>query len=253
MAKIITFTSFFRGTGKSGLIANMAALLAMKGLRVGLVDTDISAPGLNVRFLPEVNVQPLYTLNNYLNRDCTIEQATVDVTARLGSPIAGKLFFTPSSMKAEEIARALRNGYDVSLLEDGFQRLVAGQSLDVLLIDTQAGINEANLTAIAMSDKLAILLRLDQQDYQGASVVLDLARRLEVPETMLIVNLAPADYSLADVRARVEKTYATQTTAALPACAEMLATPPSEIFVLKYPQHPFTALLRELSARWVDG
>ena len=50
MSKIISVHSFRGGTGKSNTTANIAALLAMDGARVGVVDTDIASPGIHVLF-----------------------------------------------------------------------------------------------------------------------------------------------------------------------------------------------------------
>ena len=50
MSKIISVHSFRGGTGKSNTTANIAALLAMDGERVGVVDTDIASPGIHVLF-----------------------------------------------------------------------------------------------------------------------------------------------------------------------------------------------------------
>ena len=41
MAKIISIHSFRGGTGKSNVTANLATIIARKGYRVGIVDTDI--------------------------------------------------------------------------------------------------------------------------------------------------------------------------------------------------------------------
>ncbi len=35
----------------------------------------------------------------------------------------GKLYLVPSSVKADDIARILKDGYDVKLMNDGFRRL----------------------------------------------------------------------------------------------------------------------------------
>ena len=50
MCEIISVHSFRGGTGKSNLTANLAATLALKGKRVGVVDTDIQSPGIHVIF-----------------------------------------------------------------------------------------------------------------------------------------------------------------------------------------------------------
>lgn len=50
MAKIISIHSFRGGTGKSNITANIAALLATEGQRVGVIDTDIQSPGIHALF-----------------------------------------------------------------------------------------------------------------------------------------------------------------------------------------------------------
>ena len=50
MSKIISIHSYRGGTGKSNTTANLATILAMKGLRVGVVDTDIQSPGIHAIF-----------------------------------------------------------------------------------------------------------------------------------------------------------------------------------------------------------
>jgi MinD-like ATPase involved in chromosome partitioning or flagellar assembly len=95
----------------------------------------------------------------------------------------GGLYLIPSSIKAGEIARILREGYDVGRLNDGFQELLSSLDLDYLLIDTHPGLNEETLLSIAISDTLVVILRPDRQDYQGTAVTIDIARKLEVPKT----------------------------------------------------------------------
>ena len=41
MAQIIGVHSFRGGTGKSNIIANIAATMTLQGQRVGIIDTDI--------------------------------------------------------------------------------------------------------------------------------------------------------------------------------------------------------------------
>ena len=50
MARIVSVHSFRGGTGKSNTTANVAAVLAQSGLRVGVIDTDIQSPGIHVLF-----------------------------------------------------------------------------------------------------------------------------------------------------------------------------------------------------------
>ena len=190
MALTISVHSFRGGTGKSNTTASLAALMAQMGNRVGVIDTDIQSPGIHVLFgLDESEMK--FALNDYLWGNCTIDQAAIDVTERLGESITGRVFLIPSSLKAGEIARVLREGYDMGLLSEGFQQLISALSLDILLIDTHPGLNEETLLSIAISDALALILRPDSQDYQGTGVTVDVARKLEVPRLLLVVNKVP--------------------------------------------------------------
>lgn len=247
MPKIVSVHSFRGGTGKSNTTANLAALLAMDGLRVGVVDTDIASPGIHVLFnLDEAEVT--HSLNDYLWGKCSIKETAHDVTGRLGAEIKGQIFLIPSSIKAGEIARILREGYDVGLLNDGFRDLVGQMGLDFLLIDTHPGLNEETLLSIAISDALVIIMRPDSQDYQGTAVTVDVARKLDVPNMMLLVNKMPQAFDFDEVRSRVEQTYKTKVAAVLPHSDEMMALASSGIFALRYPDHPITQGLKGITA-----
>jgi len=248
MSKIVSVHSFRGGTSKSNTTANLAALIAMQGQRVGVVDTDIASPGIHVLFgLEEEGM--VHSLNDYLWGKCQIQETAHDVPAGLGGTVSGRVFLVPSSIKAGEIARVLREGYDVGLLNDGFRDLVDELNLDVLMIDTHPGLNEETLLSIAISDALLIILRPDQQDYQGTGVTVEVARRLSVPQMMLVVNKVPAVFAEGEVRARVEHAYQAEVAAVLPHSDEMMALASAGVFVTRYPDHAITATLEQVARR----
>ncbi len=250
MSKIISIHSFRGGTGKSNTTANVTTLLAAEGRRVGVIDTDIQSPGIHVLFgMDETDM--VHSLNDYLWGKCDIKQTAHDVTSRLGMGIKGQVFLIPSSIKAGEIARVLREGYDVGLLNDGFHELVEVLDLDVLMIDTHPGLNEETLLSIAISDALGIIMHPDQQDYQGTGVTVEVARKLDVPRMLLIVNKVPSVFDLAEVKSRVEQTYNCEVAAVLPHSDEMMTLASAGIFALHYPDHPVTAAFKQLAARLV--
>src|SRR5215471_3046440 len=57
MSIIVTFYSYKGGVGRTMALANIAVLLARKGLRVLAVDGDLEAPGLD-RYFHQFNMQP---------------------------------------------------------------------------------------------------------------------------------------------------------------------------------------------------
>lgn len=250
-SKIISIHSFRGGTGKSNTTANVTALLAAQGLRVAVVDTDIQSPGIHVLMgMDEDDMK--FSLNDYLWGNCEIEEAAHDVTANLGN-LSGQVFLIPSSIRAGEIARVLREGYDVGLLNDGFQRVIEELELDVLMIDTHPGLNEETLLSIAISDALIIILRPDQQDYQGTGVTVDVARKLDVQDLLLMVNKCPSRFDENDVAARVAKQYNCEVAAVLPHSDEMMELASAGVFALRYPDHPVTDRLRQVAMRLMNG
>jgi septum site-determining protein MinD len=247
MAKIISIHSFRGGTGKSNTTANVAALLAAEGRRVGVVDTDIQSPGIHVLF-GLAGEEITHALNDYLWGKCDIAQTAHDVTPNLGVDIKGQVFLIPSSIKPGEITRVLREGYDAQLLTRGFRRLIEELGLDVLMIDTHPGLGEETLLSIVISHTLAIILRPDQQDYEGTGVTVQVARQLKVPRMVLIVNKVPSVFDSAQVKAKVEQAYDCPVAAVLPHSDEMMALASASIFALHYPDHPVTTALKQAAA-----
>jgi MinD-like ATPase involved in chromosome partitioning or flagellar assembly len=250
--QIISVHSFRGGTGKSNTTANLSTLLAMEGKRVGIVDTDIQSPGIHVIFNLNEN-EMVHSLNDFLWGECRIDEAAKDVTDRVGVDIKGKLFLIPSSMNPGEIARILREGYDVGLLNDGFRSVINSLKLDFLMIDTHPGLNEETLLSMAISSTLVIIMRPDNQDYQGTAVTVDVAKKLEVPRILLVVNKIPEVFDLEDVRNKVEELYDCKVAALLPHSDDMMALASKGIFSVEYPDHPvalgYKSIVTQILAR----
>ncbi len=252
MAKIISIHSFRGGTGKSNITANLSAQFAQKGYRVGVIDTDIQSPGIHVLFgLDEEKMDK--ALNDYLWGRCAIEDAAYDVSSQMGKGkvvvMSGGIYLIPSSIRAGEIARVLREGYDVGLLNDGFRALIERLELDYLFIDTHPGLNEETLLSIAISDLLIIILRTDYQDFQGTAVTVDVARKLEVPHLYLVVNKAISSYEPETLRHQIEETYEADVAAVIPLSEDVAALQSAGIFSLRYPDHPVSQEIQKIVAR----
>ena len=133
--------------------------------------------------------------------------------------------------------------------DDGFRTLIQALKLDYLLIDTHPGLNTETLHSIALSSLLLIILRPDQQDYLGTGVTVQVARKLGVPEIVLIVNKVPHAFDPATVQARVEAAYGCDVAAVLPHADEMMILASEGLFALHHPTHPLTAGLRSVVGR----
>ena len=248
MCEIISVHSFRGGTGKSNLTANLAATMSMQGKRVGVVDTDIQSPGIHVIFgLDEDSIN--YSLNDYLWGNCEIKDTAYDVSHVLKTQTqTNNLYLIPSSIKAGQIARILREGYDVARLNDGLNELIRVLKLDYLLIDTHPGLNEETLLSIAISDRLVVILRPDQQDFQGTAVTLEVARKLDMSNIMLVVNKALSSSDLESLQHNMELTYKTPVLGIIPLSEEIARLGSRDIFCLHHPEHPLSLTVNKISA-----
>jgi len=246
MGKIVAVHSFRGGTGKSNIVANTAACIACKGKKVGIVDTDIQSPGIHVLFgfEPE-NIEK--SLNDYLWGECSVEDAIYDVTKNLAVDAGGKMYLIPSSMKMGEITRIIKEGYDISLLNDGFTEAINALALDYLFIDTHPGLGEETLLSLAISDISLIILRPDNQDYQGTSVTLEVCRQLEVPNLFLVINKVLPTYDFENVKQDVENVYKCEVASVLPLSEDLVEIGSSEIFYLNHREHSFSVAIDELA------
>ncbi len=255
MPTIISVHSFRGGTGKSNLVANMATQLALQGNRVGIMDTDIQSPGVHVLFgFADKKLER--SLNDYLWSRVSVEETAFALHERQDAerPFLNdlKLWLIPASVNPNDIAKVLREGYDVNLLQQGFHRLIRSLALDYLIIDTHPGLDEETLLAIAMSNTLVLLLRTDKQDVHGTAVTVEIARKLEVPKLRLVVNKVPSRFDFASIRQEVSATYGVAVAGLLPLSEDVAATGSGNVFSALYPDHPWSRALRAITADVID-
>jgi MinD-like ATPase involved in chromosome partitioning or flagellar assembly len=250
MPKTIIFHSFHHGVGRSNITANMAFLLAAKGLRVAVIDTDTNSPTLHTLFgLKETHFS--HSFNDFLWGQIEIEQAAYNITATVDARLQGQIYLVPASTGLDKSARVLGNPQDVQLLNQGCRRLIDVLNLDALLIDTQPGVSDEALVSITVSDMLIIILRLNPGDFQGTGVTVDLVRRLDVPQIALIVNEAPVNLDVKEITKQLKQAYQCDVAAILPHADEMMALANNDLFVRRYPHHPMTTILSQAAARLV--
>jgi MinD-like ATPase involved in chromosome partitioning or flagellar assembly len=249
MAKILSFHSFRRGTGKTNITANIASIYAMQGKRVGVIDTSLQAPAMHILFgLDESKIR--HSLNDFLWGKCTLEQTIHDVTNHLqpGLEIEGQVFLIPASSRLADITGVLRHGFEIKTLNEAFHQFLLMLELDILFIDTSAGLSETTLLSIAVSDATFIILRLDEQSYHGTGIMVDLAREFNIAQIGLILNEVPEFFDIDEVRHEVVESYSCEIAAVLPYTPELMALSSTSIFTLQYPEHSLTRKFEALAA-----
>jgi MinD-like ATPase involved in chromosome partitioning or flagellar assembly len=243
MPQIISIHSYRRGTGKSSLAANLAVLFAAAGKRAGLIDAALHSPSLHFAFGLESS-ETGYSLNDYLENKCEIEQTVQDLTGQLNANLPGKVFLISANMKPNQYL--VQREYSGERIENSILKASEILNIDYLLIDTPSGINDNALLSMAICDTLVEILRLDQQDYQGAAVVIELARKLAIPHIFLVANFVTKTHRPKKIQAKLEQSYGFDVAAILPISEDMLDSSLRDIFVLAFPQHPLTLALHNL-------
>jgi len=249
MAKIVACIAYHGGTGKTFISANLAALLAMKGLRVCAVDIDLFHPGIITLFRSDL-APTQFTLSDCIWGKCDVIQTIIDVSPRIEGNPPGKLFLCPTSVRARDIARVLREGYDVGLLFDALHRLVVELQFDVLVLNTWPGLHEEMLLAMDTATDLLLVMRRDAQDFAGTPMITAIARKLGASRMGVVLNQVPIfpGLELGELKKLVETACNCPVISVIPYMADVIALATSGIIVDRYPDHTFTKNLRDVAA-----
>jgi len=123
--RFIAITSGKGGVGKSTISSNLAYALSQQGLNVGIFDADIGLANLDVMFNVKIKKNILHVLKG--------EASVSDILI----PITRNLILIPGE-SGDEILKYS----DMALFERFMQEAQVLDKLDVMIIDTGAGIGE---------------------------------------------------------------------------------------------------------------
>jgi len=245
MAQVVSIHSYRRGTGKTSLTVNLAALMALAGKKVAIIDAAFQSPSTQFFFgLSKAETSCFF--NDYLIGNCAIEEALYNVTPILKSDIPGQLFLAPANTDYRD-SIASKSGFQVIQLEEGINHLIDFFSLDIVLIDTSAGMKDEALIPLAISDVVIEILRLDQQDYQGTAVITEIAQKLSIPHVLLVANIVPRTYDQETIKQEIEGIYQLPVAGIIPVSEDILDISNGDMFVINFPTHPITLTLRHLA------
>ena len=181
--KTFALHSYKGGTGKTTLGANIAALFAQKGKKVAMLDLDFQAPSLHTLF--GITPRTAY-LNDFLSEKASYEEVLTDLTDSLktkGKIIVG---FSQPSVEAirEQLARDRKwHMQAISQLLVMKQKLEEDQ-FDYMILDSAPGVHYSSVNAIVASDFTIIVAKIDNFDFDTASVIL--AETSNVPAEIII-------------------------------------------------------------------
>ena len=213
------------------------------------MDMDLEGPGLHVIFGLDPYELP-FTLNDVLTNGARPEQAAVHMNSRLQLD-RGELYFSPASVKVEEILKSLRSGFEVDSFSNAIDKLTQKFNLDYVVVDTHPGLEDDTLLAMGACDNLLVVSRLDQQDMFGTGVLAEVARTLEKP-VHLVLNMVPLAVNDSEVPTIVDKIgahFRVQILGWLPFSEDIVNSLSKSVFILGNPTHPMTKRFDELATR----
>jgi septum site-determining protein MinD len=194
-AGLVAVHSWTGGVGRTQLCANVGALLARRGLRVALLDAAMPNPSLHVPYRLDLHPgQP--SLARHLLGECELDDLLHPVPAERVGPHGGALFVIPAhTPSSAEIERTLAQDYDLGLFSGVLGWLSGHDGLDVVLVDTQSGLNGLALVTL-LGAQLRILIGTGDRVEEYWAGLLD-RLRINADRIPAVLCTAPPDGFLA--------------------------------------------------------
>lgn len=172
--KVITVTGGKGGVGKTNVCANLAVAMSMLGRRVMLFDGDLGLANVDVLF----GLQPQYTMADVVRGERTLPEIVV------GGP-AG-VMVVPGASGLAEMAN-LSPAQNAGIVH-AFSEL--GCDLDVLLVDTPAGIGDPVLRFAEAAHEVVVVVCDEPTSITDAYAVIKvLSRERKVNRFRIVTNM----------------------------------------------------------------
>ncbi|MEG2350101.1 MAG: septum site-determining protein MinD [Hungatella sp.] len=177
MSEVIVITSGKGGVGKTTTSANIGTGLAILGMRVVLIDTDIGLRNLDVVMGLENRI--VYNLVDVVEGNCRMKQALIR------DKRYPNLFLLPSAQTRDKTA--VNPEQMIKLVED------LREDFDYILLDCPAGIEQGIRNAIAGADRALVVTTPEVSAIRDADRIIGLLESHDMKKIELIVNRVRMD------------------------------------------------------------
>ena len=260
VGKALAFHSYKGGTGKTTIATNLAAIYAMIGMRVCLLDFDLYAPSLTTYF----GKTPESYLNDLLAGEAKISDILVDVSSELG--LKGKLFLGFSSPRKADI-HEIEIQHDMKWQLAAIRRFLAAKKelfseykIDYVFLDTSPGIRYWSVNAIAAADLLFLMMRINDMDIAGTKkMIKDIYESLTKfgSKYFIILNKVPGASPVQEFQEKanermfweieIEKDIGIQVMGSIPCFCDIQFNKHEFLSAIKQPKHHFSKRLLDIA------
>lgn len=187
---VLSVTSGKGGVGKTNVSVNLACALAKAGKRVVLLDADLGLANVDV----VLGMTPKYNLFHLFHEGVSLSDVLMD------TPFGFKIL--PASSGVSEML-SLTAGQKISLLE-AMDELET--SVDYLIVDTGAGINENVLYFnMAAQERLVVLTPEPTSLTDAYALIKVMQQNHEVHTFKILANMVPDMKTAKDIFVRLYK------------------------------------------------
>lgn len=188
--RFISVTSGKGGVGKSTISANMAYMFSALGLKVGLFDADLGLANLDVILGVSVKKNILHVVKG----ECTLDEALIEINPN---------FFLIPGDSGEEILKYAQPEF--------FSQMLSARSrlddLDVMIIDTGAGIGEHTQLFLKASDEVIVVAIPDPASITDAYAMIKINSKVR-SEVSLLMNQVQSEKEALLISNKIKKVAA---------------------------------------------
>jgi len=256
--KVLSIHSSRGGTGKTVIATNLAAIYAIKGLNVALLDLDFRSPSLVDVFSSALKDPVRHWLNDLLDGRCKAEQALTNVSEAYG--LKGKLLLGLANPAIEAIRNMIEKSraWEVTAVKRLFSlrsRLFDDMDIDCCIIDTSPGIQYTSVNAVVSSDVSVVVATLDSLELKGLeNMLVELYDAFAKRTVVLINKVFPETRAWSSDEQKIligkmEKVLQHPVIGIIPCYCDVLQAKRTSLLAVDKPYHPFLRNLEEVAEK----